>query len=246
MNRPAANDSSPVSASSDSPLRQAGLVHCSPNDCLLRQHRGRPRRHVAAPPMNAAQVADRDHNRRPHLQHPPRDQLVAGRGVALLECQQVPIDVRGRRRQTSAAATAANSPGDWRPARGPSAAPRRTKRPAARTRDRPRSRQSRGPRPIARARAARLRRRQSCPVRRRRRRAPPAARIGPRYGIAKSRATTKPKPSATARASTGGSLTPASQSTSAAQASSAAANSSSGISESMVELRPINGRLYCI
>ena len=218
---------------------RAWPTHGSPDSCAARQtssssgnsRGGRPPT-LRAAPADFAEIAERDDDRRRHLEHPAGDQLVAGGRVAALEGERGPNRAAGRRRRTNRAATAGSWRGDWRPARGRFREPRRQRRRAPRRRDGRRSRQSRGRRPTAAARAARRDRRRWSPAPPRRRADRRARRAG-RGGERMFWATTRPIRSATTVASTGGSVTPASQSTSAAQASSAAANSSAGISESM-------------
>ena len=48
---------------------------------------------VAAAPADVALVAHGDHDRRTHLEHAAGDELVAGGGVAVLEAEEVPIEL---------------------------------------------------------------------------------------------------------------------------------------------------------
>jgi hypothetical protein len=71
----------------------ADLVAALPGAFFTWRQPRRTTGNVAAPPADAALVTHRDDNRRPHLEHSSGDQLVARGGIALLEPEQVPIEI---------------------------------------------------------------------------------------------------------------------------------------------------------
>ena len=48
---------------------------------------------VAAAPADIALIEERDHDRRAHLEHAAGDELVAGGGVAILEAEEIAIEL---------------------------------------------------------------------------------------------------------------------------------------------------------
>ncbi len=129
-------------------------VNVAPALHLGGRGRRRPARKIAPPKHDFSVVENTDDHRRPALQHPPRDQLVAGRAVAGLQHDQVPIAGRGvggkpgRRQQQPA------RHGVGHDFAGAAAGFPRIRHPSGQTRDRPRARQFHGRRPIAAAQAA--------------------------------------------------------------------------------------------
>src|SRR5262245_24708032 len=94
MNRPGADRFEPCCRRvEESHGFMAGRVRLPPYIQLFPQHLWRSGRLVLAPPVNAAMIADGDHDGRRHFKHASSNELVAGRGVALFKCGEIPIEL---------------------------------------------------------------------------------------------------------------------------------------------------------
>src|ERR1700754_5017723 len=93
MNRPAADRFQSGFSIESLIYWQPGLLHFAPHGSLFPKQVGRAGRHIAAPPVNTALIANRDHNWWPHLQHPTSDEFMACRVVTFFQFQQVPVEL---------------------------------------------------------------------------------------------------------------------------------------------------------
>ena len=84
--------------------------------------RGRAKRQIAAAERAAGMIEDGDDHPRRKVEHPPGDQLVAGRCVARFQLGQVPAAGRGVCVKMRRAAAECARPDGWPPLRGPPAA----------------------------------------------------------------------------------------------------------------------------